>query len=291
MQPDYPPFDLTIPDNTGSTSGSRSSSGSSRRQPAGAVDHPARRRPHERHPRRCADAARDDCRERPGARPCSSRRSATAATGATRPSSCSKTTPRTAPITSTRTARRRSSISPYVRRGAVDSTLYTTSGVLRTMELILGLPPMSQYDAAATPMYHAFQITAVPAPFAHLDARVSLDEVNGADAPGAAASARMDFRKRTGRPNRAERDPLAVDPRTRRRHAAAGARGVRPAGCGRRRRRRRPAVAGAGAGRRPTILQGPTPASTILSNLRARGHIGGRFGRRRPFTSEAFGTK
>ena len=41
--------------------------------------------------------------------------------------------------------------------GVVDSTLYTTSGVLRTMELILGLPPMSQYDAAATPMYNAFQ--------------------------------------------------------------------------------------------------------------------------------------
>ena len=47
-------------------------------------------------------------------------------------------------------------ISPFIRRGVVDSTLYTTSGVLRTMELILGLPPMSQYDAAATPMYHAF---------------------------------------------------------------------------------------------------------------------------------------
>ena len=42
-------------------------------------------------------------------------------------------------------------VSPYTRRGAVDSTLYTTSGMLRTIELILGLPPMSQYDAAATP--------------------------------------------------------------------------------------------------------------------------------------------
>ena len=57
---------------------------------------------------------------------------------------------------STRTGRSRSSISPFARRGAVDSTLYTTSGMLRTMELILGLPPMSQYDAAATPMYDAF---------------------------------------------------------------------------------------------------------------------------------------
>ena len=50
-------------------------------------------------------------------------------------------------------------VSPFARRGAVDSTLYTTSGMLRTMELILGLPPMSQYDAAATPMYNAFQAT------------------------------------------------------------------------------------------------------------------------------------
>ncbi len=54
---------------------------------------------------------------------------------------------------------------PFVKRGAVDSTLYTTSGMLRTMELILGLPPMSQYDAAATPMYHAFQPAADLAPF------------------------------------------------------------------------------------------------------------------------------
>ena len=53
-------------------------------------------------------------------------------------------------------------VSPFSRRGVVDSTLYTTSGVLRTMELILGLPPMSQYDAAATPMYNAFSDDARP---------------------------------------------------------------------------------------------------------------------------------
>ena len=59
-------------------------------------------------------------------------------------------------------------VSPYTRRGAVDSTLYTTSGMLRTMELILGLPPMSQYDAAATPMYSAFQSTPVATPYTAL---------------------------------------------------------------------------------------------------------------------------
>lgn len=48
-------------------------------------------------------------------------------------------------------------ISPYVRHGAVDSTLYSTSSMLRTMELILGLRPMSQFDAAARPMFNTFQ--------------------------------------------------------------------------------------------------------------------------------------
>ena len=52
--------------------------------------------------------------------------------------------------------------SPFAKRGVVDHTFYTTSGVLRTIELILGLPPMSQYDAAATPMYNAFTGTPEP---------------------------------------------------------------------------------------------------------------------------------
>ena len=84
-------------------------------------------------------------------------------------------------------------ISPFTKRGAVDSTLYTTSGMLRTMELILGLPPMSQYDAAATPMYNAFQTTPVPTPYTALPARVPLDEKNAANAWGAEASLAMNF--------------------------------------------------------------------------------------------------
>jgi YVTN family beta-propeller protein len=85
-------------------------------------------------------------------------------------------------------------ISPFSRRRAVDSTLYTTSGVLRTIELILGLPPMSQYDAAATPMYNAFQATPDTAPFTHHPARVALDERNDWSSPGARASLRMNLR-------------------------------------------------------------------------------------------------
>jgi hypothetical protein len=84
-------------------------------------------------------------------------------------------------------------ISPYARRGALDSTLYTTSGVLRTIELILGLPPMSQYDAAATPMYGAFQAKPVLTAFTKREARVPLDEMNTPNAPGAAASLAMNM--------------------------------------------------------------------------------------------------
>ena len=53
-------------------------------------------------------------------------------------------------------------ISPYIKRHTVDSTMYSTSSMLRTMELILGLEPMSQFDAAARPMFAAFGPKAGP---------------------------------------------------------------------------------------------------------------------------------
>jgi hypothetical protein len=59
------------------------------------------------------------------------------------------------------------------------------------MELILGLPPMSNLDAGATPMYAAFQSTPVLTPFKALPARIDLQEKNTANAWGAAASANM----------------------------------------------------------------------------------------------------
>jgi DNA-binding beta-propeller fold protein YncE len=58
-------------------------------------------------------------------------------------------------------------ISPYTKRGFVDSTMYSTSSLLRTMELILGLKPMSQYDAAARPMHNSFTSKPNPAPYKH----------------------------------------------------------------------------------------------------------------------------
>jgi YVTN family beta-propeller protein len=84
-------------------------------------------------------------------------------------------------------------ISPYTRRHSVDSTMYSTSSMLRTMELILGLKPMTQYDAAAAPMYGAFAATADAAPYAALPAQVDLEQKNAKTAWGAKASSAMDF--------------------------------------------------------------------------------------------------
>ena len=66
----------------------------------------------------------------------------------------------------------------YVKRNMVDHTPYTTSSVLRTIELILGLPPMSQYDGAATPMWRSFSNTAKPYTFQTLGPFVDLNERN-----------------------------------------------------------------------------------------------------------------
>src|SRR5207302_1254912 len=66
--------------------------------------------------------------------------------------------------------------SPFAKRGAADHSFYSTSSVLRTIELILGLAPMSQYDAAAPPLYNAFQSTPNLTPFYRYVPAVSLDE-------------------------------------------------------------------------------------------------------------------
>ena len=69
-------------------------------------------------------------------------------------------------------------ISPYIKRHTVDSTMYTTSTMLRTMELILGLKPMSQFDAAARPMYAVVHAAGRLTPYVHRPARVDLDARN-----------------------------------------------------------------------------------------------------------------
>lgn len=91
--------------------------------------------------------------------------------------------------------------SAYTKRGFVDSTMYTTSGMLRTMELILGLPPMSQYDAAATPMFNSFTDKADLRPYQSKPARINLDEKNPPNAPGSSRSAELDFSKEDAAPD------------------------------------------------------------------------------------------
>ena len=83
--------------------------------------------------------------------------------------------------------------SPFAKRGFVDHTFYSTSGILRSMELILGLPPMSQYDAAATPFFNAFQSTPDLSAYRRITPNVALDDRNPPNAVGAAASRAMNF--------------------------------------------------------------------------------------------------
>jgi YVTN family beta-propeller protein len=75
-------------------------------------------------------------------------------------------------------------VSPYTKHRAVDSTLYSTTSMVRTIELILGLSPMSQFDAAATPMFNAFQPEPDLSPYQALPANVDLRERSPAAAWG-----------------------------------------------------------------------------------------------------------
>ncbi len=86
-------------------------------------------------------------------------------------------------------------ISPYCKRGSVDSTMYSTCSMLRTMELILGLNPMSQFDAAARPMHQSFSAKPDLKPFEHELARVNVMQVNRADAWGADISLKMNLER------------------------------------------------------------------------------------------------
>ena len=73
--------------------------------------------------------------------------------------------------------------------------MYSTCSMLRTMELLLGLKPMSQFDAAATPMNATFKTVADAAPFVAKPANVPLDERNSPLAWGAKEAAKMNFAK------------------------------------------------------------------------------------------------
>lgn len=87
----------------------------------------------------------------------------------------------------------------FVKRGYVDHTMYSTSSALRTMELILGIPPMSQYDAAATPMWRCFTSTPNLNSFNALMPTIHLKEKN---------TARNEWQRRSEQFNLAKEDAV-----------------------------------------------------------------------------------
>jgi DNA-binding beta-propeller fold protein YncE len=85
--------------------------------------------------------------------------------------------------------------SPYCRRGVVDSSFYSTSSMLRSMGLILGTKPLSQFDAAARPMYASFQEKPDLRPYIHEAARVDINALNADRAFGQEKTASFKLEK------------------------------------------------------------------------------------------------
>jgi hypothetical protein len=71
--------------------------------------------------------------------------------------------------------------------------MYNTTSALRTMELLLGLRPMTVYDASSTPMTRAFAKDAKMGAYTALTPQQPMDERNPAAGTLAARSARMDW--------------------------------------------------------------------------------------------------
>ena len=84
-------------------------------------------------------------------------------------------------------------ISPYTRRGTVDTRCTTRRVYLRTLELIVGLRPMTHFDAAARPMFADFSREPNVKPYDMIPPAWSLTERNPGRTAGSKESARMDF--------------------------------------------------------------------------------------------------
>ena len=81
----------------------------------------------------------------------------------------------------------------YVKSNFVDHTAYTTSSLLRTIELILGLPPMTQYDAAATPLWRCFNENPDHKPYEVKACNIDLNEKNNVTSLWQQKSEKFDF--------------------------------------------------------------------------------------------------
>jgi hypothetical protein len=80
-------------------------------------------------------------------------------------------------------------ISPYTQTGKVDSTFYSTVSMLRTMENIVGVRPLTQFDTYATPMVASFTDEPNGSPYSALRPAQAGNATNTASAPMATASA------------------------------------------------------------------------------------------------------
>ena len=69
-------------------------------------------------------------------------------------------------------------ISPYTKRGKVISTNYTQINMFRTIENILGIPPLNQFDLAAEPMLDCFTNKPDFTPYEALPSNIPLDLIN-----------------------------------------------------------------------------------------------------------------
>ena len=83
----------------------------------------------------------------------------------------------------------------FVKRGFVDHTPYSTSSVLKTIELILGLPPMSQYDAGATSLWRCFDKTANSKGFTMKPLQADINEINTVHSAMQRKSETFNFKK------------------------------------------------------------------------------------------------
>ena len=84
-------------------------------------------------------------------------------------------------------------ISPFVKRGVVDSSFYSTASMIRTMELILAIPPMTQFDRGAAPMYASFALAPDLTPYVNVEPKVDLNAKNPFKGADAEASLKLDF--------------------------------------------------------------------------------------------------
>ena len=83
----------------------------------------------------------------------------------------------------------------FVKRNFIDHTMYSTSSILRTMELILGMPPMSQYDAGATSLWRCFDKTPNAKGFTTKPLQFDINEKNTAHTAMQRKSERLNFKK------------------------------------------------------------------------------------------------